>query len=454
MKCRSKNNNCHENANPTNTKGIEYMKRLLDRIKNVKSSAYFIVFGFDIISKIINAMTILFVIRILTTEEYAVYTKFTSISTLFYSIIGTGLSVAFVRFAAEKISRGDRRIKGLYLTCACFAILLTIISLLLTKVVEIGYNVPAIVAILSVMYGGLLSLNGINDSFFQAEEQYSKSGVLTNIKYIILFISVFAVYFTLKELNSANVIIITLLTSIIALVIGFLWCIKAFSVSGENATVSILALKELLKESGWLILYCIFLTLFDQIGFIIMSSVSTDMDISVYGIALKYYSIMLMLLQSLKTVIRIKTSKKEFVDNANTRSSFSINWLKKSWKLSVALFVVAQITVGFIFPVLNGSGYDAAIPVFRILLIGVSISYIFAPNVGIMMAAKRHKLLCLIAFCCFSISCVLCFTLIPTIGAIGASISTVVSNAILNITCSLIIIYSGKHSNSNNQASI
>jgi O-antigen/teichoic acid export membrane protein len=95
-------------------------------------------------------------------------------------------------------------------------------------------------------------------------------------------------------------------------------------------------------------------------------------------------------------------------------------------------------------PILNTTEYNSAIPLFNILMIGVGISYITAPNVGVMMASRKHKLMCFFAFIAFLINLAGNYFFIPVYGALAASVTTVVSQTFLNISCTLAIILQSK----------
>lgn len=420
------------------------MNRIKSKLKKYTASDYFIVLLFDVFAKILMVAATIFIIRILTTKEYAIYIKFQSISSIMFSILGGGLAIAFVRFATEKISRGNHNIYGLFISCNLLIVGLTILLFSLFPLLNNVYGVATYTSCLALAYGGLLSLNKMNESYFQTKEQFRKSGVASNIKNVTLCISVVFVYLALRSISAEHIMLVTLFSSLVAFGIGFIWIRKNSSAHKSESEMSQGILFELIRESGWLIVYFVLVSLFDQGCIIIMSNIASDMDVAVYGVAAKYYMLMLTFLTSISTVLRIKTSKKEIVDDPNARIEFTKNWIKKVWKLAAGVCLLAILSAKFIFPILNGPDYNAAIPVFKILTVGVFISYIFAPNVSVMMAAKLHKLLCVLALISFGINCIICYALIPIWGAKAAAIAVVMSNAVLNGSSTFIILKS-KH---------
>lgn len=420
------------------------MKSLKQLLQN-KGSAYFIVLFFDVIAKLLMAVATVLIIRMLSVEEYAIYTKFHSISTIAASITGTGLSVAYVRFAAEKVSRGEGNSLSLYNICNLLIIAVTIISIAFFPLLNNWFNVSSVVVVMSLVCGGILSLNKMNQSYFQVEEKFSYSGIATNIKNISLCLFVVLLPVLFATVSGNLVIVATILSSLLAFEIGRIWIRSEHKGKEENTGYSLMG--ELLKESCWLIAYFFLVALFDQACVLIMSHISTEADISTYGVASRYYVLMLTFLTSLTTVLRIRTSNKTMIDSAANRQKFVINWIRRVWWIAGAVCLIAVLSSGFLLPLLNGEAYGEVIPTFNILMIGVFISYVFAPNVSIMMSAKRHRDLCILALLSFLINCVVCLLFIPSHRALGAAWAVVLSNAILNISCTVIILLDKKNTN-------
>lgn len=416
-----------------------------DRLLQYMKNGYVVVIFFDIVAKVLMAVVTIFIIRVLSTEDYATYTIFQSISSLVLSIIGTGLTVAYVRFAAERISRGESNSLGLYNLCCILMAIVGLLALILINPLKQLYSAGATTVVLSVLYGIILSLNKMSQSYFQSEEVYKKSGLVNNFKNIALCIGVIGVYLIYKKMGDYQVMLLTLISALLAYVLSYFWILKSKRTK-ERDKVSFDIFKQLLQESGVLVVYFFLVALFDQISVIAMTKMSSDMVIASYGVASKYYMLMLSLLTSLGTVLRVKTSNKDMIDYPEKRKEFVKDWIRKVWLVAGLVCVLAIGLAGVVLPFLNGDSYPESIAAFRILMVGVFISYVFAPNVSVMMSSKKYWLLCLLAFASALVSVALCVLLIPYMGASGAAIATVASNAVLNVSCSLIILF-GKQSN-------
>ncbi len=197
----------------------------------------------------------------------------------------------------------------------------------------------------------------------------------------------------------------------------------------------------MLGDSFWIVIYLILLNLFNQMDIVMLSNMLKDEDVAMYGIAFKYYSLLLTLLPSIKAVLRVRTSKKEYVDSREHRKDFTMLWLKKTGILVVPACFLIILTSGIFMPIINGHQYDASINAFRILMIGVGISYVFASNVGIMMAANKHKTLCVLALVALIFNTITNWIFIPIWGINAAAATTVISHAILNVSATFFILF-------------
>lgn len=417
---------------------------LLGKLKSIPKD-FLVVFVFNIISKLFYAATSIFIIRILTVQDYSVFVKFTTISSLVLSIIGSGISLAFVRYATEEKSRGRNTIEKLFFITLILVCFCSIIGFVLIPTISNYYKVNFICAALSVVYGLTLSLDSINRSYFQAKEKFKISGIIDNIKYVILFFGAFGIFFIFHQVTLETIEFTYIIGTLSAFLGGFFVIKLKQRNTNDKIELDKDIVTRLIKESLWLILYCTILGCFNQASVLMLNRYSNDVAVAQYGVALKYYSLLSVFLAAMQTVIRIRTSKKEIVDDAQNRASFSIKWIKNVFPLAAFVSGMAIIFCGFLFPLLNGHEYDASIPAFRILAVGVFISYLFASNVGVMMSAKRYLSICIICFISLIINIFINYMFIPHIGINATALGTVLANGFLNVTCFLVILYDARN---------
>lgn len=397
------------------------------------------VFIFDVIAKVFLAIISIILIRFFSTQEYADYTKFSTLSNFIVGIFGTGIALSFVRFSAEKISREKNAdISGLYALSSITFIIIFTFSFIFVNFLKDLYDTSLIVVVIALIYGFAMSLNRLNQFYYQAKEMYIKAGIVSNLRNFILFILIISCLIYARNIYLSLVMGMFLVSAILSFLIGsFNIYINLPSNIIKN---NLQDFKSMLSDSGWLILYTALLNLFNQMDVLMLSNLAEERDVALYGVAFRYYSILLTLLPSIQSVLRVRTAKKEFIDNSSVRYSFTYNWIKRSYKIVIIGCISLILGSKFYMNILNGVEYADSIPIYNVLVIGVALSYLFAPNVSIMMSGKRYRTMCVLAFISFVLNVSGNYILIPIISGIGAAISTIISQGFLNITCTIIVI--------------
>lgn len=408
------------------------------------SKDFFTVAFFDILVKAFTAVSSILLIRFLSVQVYASYVKFNSISSLIFCVVGTSLSVAYARAGTEYTSRGFKCYKTIYNIC----ILLLFISILLASsfipLMSKLYSATILVSVTSIIYGFVQSLSRINESYFQVKGQYNTAGLLYNAKSIFLIVFLFFAIFFLIDLNELSVFCLFIISASIPVFIAF-FLIRKEERNVIDDKLDRTTIKLIFAETVTLVFYWLLLNLIDQTDVVLINHLMDDSALSNYGVALKYYQLLLTLQGSLATVLRIRTAKKEVVDSKKRQAEIFVNWIKKTGIFILCVLIISNVFAEPVLNLLNGERYSCAIPAFRVFVFGAAISYLFAPNVAVMMAAKRYKTLCLFTICGFIINALIAVIFIPQIGIVAAAIATVSGNAFLNIASFFTIIKRGQH---------
>ncbi|WP_158634037.1 oligosaccharide flippase family protein [Radiobacillus deserti] len=415
------------------------VKLLVYKIKSKIPVDFSQVFFFDILSKVFMLAITIILIRFMVPAEYADIVKFTALSSFNFGVFGEGIALTFIRYSTEQFSRGKKNSLALHTKVSLMLLILSIIAIGLAPLLAKVYNMANTVVIYSIIYGFLIALINMNLAYFQSRELYVQSGMINNIKNIFILLGIGSFLLIFHELRVISVILLFIFSSIVTFCYGLYKIYKSKQV--KNILLDFYDFKLMIKESLWVLVYLILLNLFNQMDIIMISNLLTNKDVALYGIAFKYYSLLLTLLPSIKAVLRVRTSKVEFVDSKEHRKEFVLQWLKKTWFIVFLSCVVIILLSGLFMPHINGHQYDDAIPAFNILVVGVGISYMFASNISIMMSARRYKELCFLAAISLAFNVFSNWLLIPIYGINAAAATTIVSHAILNMSTTLFIIY-------------
>ncbi len=418
------------------------MKNFMTKIEK---SDFITVYFFDMVSKCFTIITTILIIRCLSKNDYAEYTVFNSIGSFIAGVLGSGIGLAYTRYAVQLRQREYGEDNKLYLVLrkimlfgsgvlilGCFFMLLVLEKKM--------FNIFA-----GVLYGVLLANYQLNTIFFQSKEQYTTGGIISNIKNIVVALSIFIIFILPGEMKVSNLLLVYLSIILYSWIITNIYINKKFFIDKKSKKISYEeynVLRLMLKESVWIILYMFMLSAFNQIDVLILNNECEPLDVALYGVAFKYYSLILSLLPSLQVILRVKNSSMEMLGNARKRRKSVINWIKKSVPLSIALFITGFILAKMFFPILNGKDYSESINIFNILLIGACLSYITAPNVSVMLAAGKQKLLFFLSVGAFLINLLGNYIYIPMFGGIAAAITTVVAHFFLNGGSTIILLRS------------
>ncbi|MNO77787.1 Polysaccharide biosynthesis protein [compost metagenome] len=412
---------------------------LIKKITNKIPKDFFNVFAFDILSKAFMIVITILLIRMMPPSEYAQLVQFTALSGFICGIFGEGISLSFIRYSTEQYSRTGKSSTGLHMVSSILIILLSFLSILLVPILAGIYNTSSTVVIFASFYGFILSLINMNQGYFQSREMYVKSGITNNLRNVFLLVFLLILLFFIGKADGQQVFIIYVVCGILAFFFGIYSIYKGVTFTQILSDLD--NLKSMLHDSIGIIIYLIILNVINQIDVVMISHLMSVNDVAIYGIAFKYYSLLLTLLPSIKAVLRVRTSKKEYIDDFAQRRDFTLAWLKKTWIFVVPFSLIVIFASDIFMPILNGNQYDNAIGTFKILAIGVGISYMFASNTSIMMAAKKYKTLCGLAVVALSIDILLTWLLIPVWGINGAAIGTITAHTFINVSVTFFILF-------------
>ncbi len=398
------------------------------------------VYAFNISAKVIQFLISVVLIRNMpNAEEYALYTQFYTLATALSGIVGDSLSLAYVRYNTEQYSKNPQNdVDRLFLiiqiiNTVLFGMILTgtFIWLLVTAQ-ESSYLIQAITA------GFLFSALALEISYFRSREKYMVSGLIENVRYIAVAVILGGI-FLLDSLQYSNIVLAYILALIITIVIGILLIRRSCKTRNAKITLNFDAVKLLFSVSIWLILYNAVMQALNQVDVSMLSAFGESYDVACYGVAFKYYSILMGFMPAIKTVLRVRMSKADKIESIQNQHLFAKSWLIKS-SLPVLLFAAAGGVAGYwILPVINGNNYNEASSVFLVLCFCAAFAYIFAPATSLIMSIGKYKMQFVTAVIAMLINIIGNYILIPKWGAVGAALTTTISHLFFNGTLTLLI---------------
>lgn len=408
------------------------------KIKNRIPTDFFQVFVFDIVSKLFMVVITILLIRVMSLKEYDDIVKFTAISGFILGVFGQGISLSYIRYSTEQLSRGEKDSVGLHMACTILIVVISILVFTLNPIFTNVYKASTELVIFASFYGIITSLINMNQAYFQSRELYTESGITNNLKNVFMLFGLLVAIIIFSELRLKFVFILYIASGIIAFLFGVYKIYKGLHL--KDILFDFSKYKLMFQDSFAIVIYLFLINLLNQVDVIMITNMMDEESVSLYGTAFKYYSLLLTLLPSIQAVMRVRTSKKEYIDDVGQRKYFLVNWLKRAGVFVIPVCAFVILVSGIFMPILNGHKYDGSITAFRILVIGVAFSYMFASNISIMMAAKKYKMLCFLALIALSVNFIGDWLLIPYWGINAAATCTFVSQAILNVSACICIL--------------
>ena len=398
------------------------------------------VFLGDIFSKLISFGTALLIIRGLSTLEYAAYTVFNSISSLFPSLLGTGINRSLVSFSAEYISKTGKKPYEIYLVnflCQILFYLIISIPLFLYSKKVVFFLFGNEDYFWFFRYGliagfGILIMEA-GRYVYQAEERFGNFILVLWLKQALIFVGIFSL-FTKKKLFVLNavkfIIIINLIVGIV-LVLHILKesDFKSWVLGFTDAEKKII--RKFLTNSIWLIAYYVILAAFQRLDIFMLSHYTTRNELAQYGVAYKYYTLGLLFINSIRAVLLPAFSKINMQDPL-THRSFITKWLRSiSWiGVPILIFVLLGKPL-FIW--VNGIKYARAFDILCIFAFGIWLSWMFSPSVNLLIGKKAFKFLFMLGVTAFIMNFWGNYFIIPVWGGVGAAVTTVFTHGFINL---------------------
>lgn len=402
-------------------------------LKKIKIPKDFLqVYFFNMLAKAIQFLISLLIIRCaVSVEEYALYTKYYTLVATLTGVIGESLSLTYIRYNTEKLSRDptDKKDAMLLLISAINAGVFAVATIGCMLWQAFAGGAPYL--LYSCVTGFLFSTIVLLTSFFRSREKYIYSGLIEISRYVFVGIILLAVYLFGSFLFT-NIAYAYIAGSFCAIIVGFIICYVYAKKNLVTVIFSKSNLNLLFSVSIWMLLYNALMQLFNQMDVWMLDRYGTAYDVACYGVAYKYYSIIAGFMPAIKTILRVRMSKAEKVDSLERQQEFAKKWMKSFIIPSIAIAVLGGIGGKILFPILNGDAYAASVPTFFVLCICAALTYLFAPSTSLIMSMSKYKTQFIFAVVAFIVNIIGNYFFIPMFGSTGAAITTTISHLVFN----------------------
>lgn len=414
-----------------------------EKIIGLYKKGLFHIVGSSVLNKIIGFVSAFILVRLLSINEYGLYSYANNIIVIFLIFSGLGVSSGLLQFGSENIKNKDKQDAYLLYTCK----LGCIINIFL-----------AIVIIIISSYG-----------IFSVPKSNNIVRLMAFLPFLKFFVEVYQINFRIrvdnKRFSVFNTIVsgILLVSSIIGAIInGILGVIIAQYV----AYIIILIIgNRISKEPIYKIINNYTLNKVDKKEFLKVSLISCfsngisellyNIDIIIIG----YFLVSRDIIATYKTATIIPFALNSipltlvtYIYPEYASHKDNLKWIKKEYKklllrfgmFNLFLSGILMIFAKYIVEILFGQAYLEAIPIFRILAIGYFFAGTFRIISGnVLLMLRQVKFNFYVSIFSGILNIILNILLIPMWGSIGAAYATIsvyITTSIISTTYLVIFI--------------
>jgi O-antigen/teichoic acid export membrane protein len=168
--------------------------------------------------------------------------------------------------------------------------------------------------------------------------------------------------------------------------------------------------------------------LLGQIEVFVLSRLSTEAELAVYSAAFRYYSLLLLATGAVSAVLTPLSQRTE------TAHGF-LDVLRKSRGYFLLFGAVALCSIPVLYllrDLLGLSKYPGFLAVYAVLSLASVQAILLSPHVSALMRVRDHAFLNGLAYSVIGASVVSCALLVRSLGALGAALSYLAANLVLN----------------------
>jgi O-antigen/teichoic acid export membrane protein len=329
------------------------------------------------------ALTILLV-RLLPLTQYGLYSYFLSVATVMVAIVSSGVQVAYVRRQAYLIVASGDQDGALFV----ISLLTVLVMHLVAGTLFISAFGVTDLACAAMAYATTLSLVSLVLAHLQATRdlrRYARENIGRNM----LSIAAVGCLALAGHLTAASVLWALTLAQALILATASDLLLHAF----RTARLCRTTVRSLLAENGLLFVYYALVGLYSQVDLLILKRWSDATQLALYGVALRYQSLALLLLMPLVNSIRVFTSSPHIAGMATAERRYFSEWLHKVAIIGLPVLVMGELLTPWLLPAVSGAAYAGAVHVFQLLLLGAFVSYLFAPANSLVIGRSGYRVL-------------------------------------------------------------
>lgn len=366
-----------------------------------------------ILVKGLGLLSIVIVLNFLSVEDFGKYSFYLVVLNLATILIDPYLSAYLIEFKTRNYVKYN------------FGLVLIPIFLIPFFYVAATCFIPGMALSVVLLFCGTFFISAGLKSHLNIKEHYYYYGLVDVIRQLTLFISTLVFFYYLNGKDYLQLLILNYGSTLVIMIFLIMLMTKK---SDLRFNIRFIEYQKLFKSSKHLILYMSIIPLISFIDSFFIDSFLTTRDLGMYSFSLKIYTVSLMLVVPIFTVLNIRQIE---VAQVNGYLTFFHKNKRKVFVFSVLFFVLAfllnWLLTEFIYVKYEDSFRDTSI-----LLFAAFIAYLTLPF-SFLMAYKKYKYLLILGLLALFVDVFINYFFIARFGTLVAALSTLISQIIINL---------------------
>lgn len=377
------------------------------------------------IGQVVGFLATLVLLRTLGPEQFGLYASLGALMVIISQLGDLGLNTAFVRYAtAEELGSPSRAaLTGATLlmkvAIGCGALIVGMACApWLVKAIFKGALPPSLL-VFSLLGSLGLILWGFNQAVLQSHGRFKAYAILNATNQIFRFLPCIALL-ALGRLDLTAAVAVTVIAPFLSF--GFDRLFLREPLLERSVTVSEyrLAGRKLWQMGRWVTISMLATMLMMRVDVLLLQTMAGAKATGVYASANQLAMLFPMISAALTTVLLPKISSVQ-------GGAELARYVGKSVRVIPAILVVVLpliLVSDALIPMFFGPAYVAAVPLFKVLLVGYALSIAINPLSLVLYSLDRADLLALMNVAQFVIFAGISFCMIPVLGPMGSALAS------------------------------
>lgn len=396
------------------------------KVKNKMFKSVSYVLSANFISQIESFIFVIMVTKVLSVEQYGIYTVVMMLINMVTDLSDMGMNSAVTRFSAQYYSSNEidkekelvliafkRKLINSLIVVGFIIISSKSISLYFLK--TSSYKIFFIISAIGILFS---LINGLNISVLQGRQQYKKysiSVVTTNLLTLIILV----ILFLINKISIASLLIVNVVSIVFSCIVSYIFVGYKVNLIFKISKISDSVKSNFSSFGRWMLIWSVFSILQSRIDTFMLAKLTTVTEVSYYDIAMKMSKPILMVVSSYSQVLNPMMATL----NGKSEIKKKLNDIVKFIMFLSAIIIVAIMTSKFLIRLFFSNKYDSSILPFQIILFSL-IFYIWtAPYNSALYALNKPQIFCFASFLGLITTILGNFILLNRYGAVGASIT-------------------------------